>query len=78
MVSRSRVIILDNASIHHVQTVEDVIQASRTMHRMIIQYLPPYSPQLNPIENMFRKVKQSVVANLAQTTEHLMTLIERG
>jgi transposase len=67
---------MDNASIHKVQPVEDAVAANRIHHR--IQYLPPYSPQLNPIEYMFKKVKTFVTHALAQTTEHLVTLVERG
>lgn len=43
--SRS-VIILDNASIHHVQEVTDIIE----MHGARVCYLPPYSPDLMPCE----------------------------
>jgi transposase len=75
-VSRSRVLIMDNASIHHVEQVENVVNASPTRHR--IEYLPPYSPHLNPIEYMFKKVKQYLHPYLKSTNEHLMTLIERG
>jgi transposase len=72
----SRVIILDNASIHKIDEVHETVAASRTFHR--IQFLPPYSPQLNPIEYMFKKVKIAVTHDLAQTQEHLVTLIERA
>ena len=48
------VVIMDNASIHHVQEVSDLIetQAGAKLH-----YLPPYSPDLNPTEGVFSQIK---------------------
>ena len=47
------VVILDNCSIHHiveiVRSIEDV--------GALVHFLPPYSPDLNPIEETFSKVK---------------------
>ena len=39
------VVVLDNASIHHLSTVEDMILGVGAL----IRFLPPYSPDLNPI-----------------------------
>ena len=47
------VVILDNASIHHVDEVVDAIQSTGAL----VQFLPPYSPDLNPIEHAFAQVK---------------------
>ena len=47
------VVVFDNASIHHLETVADLITASGALAR----FLPPYSPDLNPIEEAFSKVK---------------------
>ena len=47
------VVILDNASIHHVDTVCDLISAAGAL----VRFLPPYSPDLNLIEELFSKVK---------------------
>jgi transposase len=45
--------VLDNAQIHHNdKTLELVDHAS--VH---LKYLPPYSPDLNPIEEAFSKIK---------------------
>lgn len=48
--SRS-VVVLDNASIHLVPEVESLIEETGA----IAIYLPPYSPDLNPIEECFSK-----------------------
>lgn len=47
------VVVLDNASIHHVDAVCDLISAAGAL----VRFLPPYSPDLNPIEEVFSKVK---------------------
>ena len=58
------VIILDNCAIHHTHEVVDMIEGVGA----IIQFLPPYSPDLNPIEEAFSKVK-SEMKNLGETVD---------
>ena len=53
------VVIMDNASIHHVVGVAALI---RNMGARLI-YLPPYSPDLNPMEPVFSKVKAILKEN---------------
>ena len=66
------VVILDNASIHHVTKVVERIQQTGA----IIRFLPTYSPDLNPAEEVFSKVKKFLVNNDAAfstcTTPSLM------
>jgi len=50
------VVILDNLSTHKVAGVQAAIEAVGAR----LEYLPPYSPDFNPIENMWSKVKQGV------------------
>ena len=45
--------ILDNLSSHKVRGVERAIAATGAA----VLYLPPYSPDLNPIEQFFSKLK---------------------
>lgn len=47
------IVILDNLSSHKVEGVEAAILASGAS----VLYLPPYSPDLNPIEKFFSKLK---------------------
>jgi len=47
------IVILDNLSSHKVQGVREAIQAVGAT----VLYLPPYSPDLNPIEKLFSKLK---------------------
>ena len=53
------VVIMDNASIHHVQEVVSTIEAVGAL----VKFLPPYSPDLNPIEEVFSEVKHWIKSN---------------
>ena len=45
--------VMDNASTHHIHEVAElIIQTGALLH-----FLPPYSPNLNPVEQVFSKVK---------------------
>jgi transposase len=46
-------VICDNLPAHKVADVEAIIAA----HGATLKYLPPYSPDLNPIEQVFAKIK---------------------
>ena len=54
------VVILDNASIHHIDEISKIIE-DEAGARML--FLPPYSPDLNPVEEVFSKVKGIMKAN---------------
>jgi len=57
--SLKRLIILyvDNAKYYHSKIVQDYINGSRI--KMI--FLPPYSPNLNPIERLWKFLKQEII-----------------
>lgn len=44
---------MDNCSIHHIPEVTQSINAVGSL----FEFLPPYSPDFNPIEESFSKVK---------------------
>ena len=50
------IVILDNCTIHHIVEVSRMINEIRAL----VIYLPPYSPDLNPIELLFSKVKTAI------------------
>ena len=62
-----QVVILDNLSAHKVAGVQSLIPA--TVARLI--YLPPYSPDFNPIEQAWSKIKQGLRSAKAQSAEAL-------
>lgn len=59
------VVVMDNLPCHKVDGVERAIRAAGC--RLV--YLPPYSPDLNPIENAFAKLKQRLRDWAARTVQ---------
>ena len=62
-----QVVILDNLSAHKVTGVRERIEAAGAH----LLYLPPYSPDLNPIEQAWSKVKQILRSLKARSSEAL-------
>ena len=54
------VVIMDNASIHHVESVRQLIE-DQAGARLL--FLPPYSPDLNPLEEVFSQIKSIMKKN---------------
>jgi transposase len=67
------VVIMNNLSSHNVTGVRERIEASGAE----LLYLPPYSPDLNPIEKAWAKLKQQLRSAKARTTEALDHAIEQ-
>jgi transposase len=67
MLERDDIVVMDNLSAHKVAGVRQAIET--TGARLL--YLPPYSPDLNPIENAFAKLKAIVRAAAARTFDTL-------
>jgi transposase len=68
------VVILDNLSPHkNPETTRLVEQAGAS-----VRYLPPYSPDLNPIEKMWSKVKEALRSAKARTPATLNDAIARA
>jgi len=47
------IVVMDNLPAHKVEGVREAIETAGA----ILRYLPPYSPDLNPIEQLFAKLK---------------------
>lgn len=62
-----QVVVMDNLSAHKQERVRDLIEARGCQ----LQYLPPYSPDLNPIESAWSKVKTYLRALKARSQEAL-------
>ena len=62
------VVILDNLSTHKIRGVREALEAARAR----LLYLPPYSPDFNPIEPMWSKIKQSLRSHAPRTEEELL------
>lgn len=62
-----QIALMDNLSTHKVNGVRELVEASGAELRC----LPPYSPDFNPIEKCWSKVKQALLAATARTLEAL-------
>ena len=67
------VVVLDNLAAHKVDGVRQAIAAAGAS----ILYLPPYSPDLNPIEQLFAKLKALLRKAAARTKDELWSTIGR-
>jgi transposase len=69
--SRGDVVIMDNLGSHKGPGVRAAIEASGAR----LLYLPPYSPDFNPIENAFSKLKALLRKAAERTVERLWAAI---
>lgn len=53
--------VLDNARYHHAKLNKEFIKGIKSKMELI--YLPPYSPELNPIEFLWKKTRRAVTHN---------------
>jgi transposase len=65
------IVVLDNLSSHKVAGVREVIESAGAR----VVYLPPYSPDLNPIEMAFSKLKTMLRKMKLRTMEELWNKI---
>jgi len=68
------IIVLDNFSAHHAIGVRQYA-ASNNIH---LVHLPPYTPDLNPIEQIWRAIKREVSATFITGSEHLTATIAQA
>ena len=68
---KGAIVVMDNLSPHHAPRVEQLLRQAGAE----LAYLPPYSPDFNPIELMWSKVKEFLRATKARTQEDLWSAI---
>lgn len=66
------VIILDNFRSHHAR----VTGVCAREHRIDLVFLPPYAPDLNPIEYIWKSIKRIVSRMFIRDLDHIKELIE--
>jgi transposase len=64
---RGDIVVMDNLSSHKVKGVREAVEAAGAD----LRYLPPYSPDLNPIEQFFAKLKALLRKAGARTIDAL-------
>jgi transposase len=65
------IVIMDNLSSHKGPRVRELIEAAGAT----LRYLPPYSPDFNPIENAFSKLKALLRKAAERTVQGLWSVI---
>lgn len=68
------IVVMDNLPAHKVEGVEQIISATGAQ----ILYLPPYSPELNPIEECWSKLKSFIRKNKPRTVKELFDKLKHG
>jgi transposase len=68
------IVVMDNLSAHKSPTIARLIEGAGAQ----VRYLPPYSPDLNPIEPMWSKVKSLLRAAKTRTQEELWLAIAQA
>jgi len=67
---RDDIVVMDNLSSHKISGVRDAIESVGAE----LRYLPPYSPDLNPIELAFSKLKKLLRDGAKRTVDELWKL----
>jgi transposase len=69
-----QIVVLDNLSSHKGDEIRQMIKATGCE----LWFLPPYSPDFNPIEKMWSKVKEFLRSAKARCTEELDRAVAEG
>lgn len=68
------IVIMDNLPAHKVSGIQELIESVGAS----VLYLSPYSPEFNPIEHLWSKLKTYLRSIKARTEEILQTAIAKG
>jgi len=72
ILTNGQTLILDNHPVHRAKSVQSFLK----QNGIKFLYLPPYSPDLNPIEEAFSKFKQYIKKQKARTVDALLNVIK--
>ena len=68
----------DNASSHHSKTIKEFLEKqSKENPRIWLENIPPYSPELNPIEQVWGYLKKKLANQFVKTTSELKKLVTK-
>jgi transposase len=68
---KGEVVVMDNLSVHKSERVRELMEAAGAH----LLYLPPYSPEFNPIEEAFSKIKNLIRKAGARVHEALVVAL---
>jgi transposase len=74
VVRKGDVVLMDNLQAHKVSGIEEMIRERGAR----LEYLPPYSPDLNPIEQCWSKIKTFLRKKKARTRRALEAAIKQA
>ena len=63
-----KIVVLDNGAFHKAKSLQ-------IPENILLIFLPPYSPELNPAENMWAKLKRTFTNRLFKTLDELSEFI---
>ena len=66
------ILILDNSRSHR---ADKTVRKAREL-KITLVFLPPYSPDLNPVEFVWKTTKREVSVKFIQSKEHLRNIIK--
>jgi transposase len=72
------IIIIDNAPIHRGEQFKEVVEQLEKSKGISIEFLPPYSPFLNPIEYLFHSIRTHVCSKAPQHQAALVAEVKTG
>ncbi len=76
-ITKHTVVVLDNASIHRSKKFKDKINEWKKQG-LTLFYLPPYSPELNPIEMLWKFMKYYWIEfDAYESTENMKNYVEK-
>jgi transposase len=71
---RGQIVVMDNLSVHKSRRVERLVEEAGAQ----LLFLPPYSPDMNPVEEAFSKVKGALRKAGSRTREALVEATGRA
>jgi transposase len=74
ILTTGQVLIMDRHPVHYAQLTQDYLEGNG----VTFIYLPAYSPELNPIEEAFSKIKALIKKQKPRTLEALLESIKNG
>ena len=73
MLRKGDIVVIDNLSVHKRRGIREAIEAVGASQ----EYLPPYSPDLNPIELLYSKTKWRLRKAAKRAIDELWQLLEQ-